>query len=219
MRRFSFLLAVCLTLAAARVAYGASPAPSAPPDATAAAVPLADRADLDAVSARLNATKTLKANFTQIDQQGTAQGKFYLSRPGGLRFEYDPPRKLLVVADDHMVVVQEFAGTAGYNARVQDTPLRILLKPNVDLAKDADVTDVHREGNQLYVTAVQTKGYGQGQVTFVFAEPSLDLERWVVTDPVGAQTLVTLSDVKLNQPLDKSLFELPRVTSGIGPPR
>ncbi len=51
-----------------------------------AAVPAVDSRDLAAVSAKLNSITTLKANFTQTDAQGTVTGRFYLSRPGGLRF-------------------------------------------------------------------------------------------------------------------------------------
>jgi outer membrane lipoprotein-sorting protein len=213
-----FALLALLAFAATGPAIAAA-SPSASAAAPSAAVPPADAADLDAVSTKLNATKTLQARFTQVDSQGTATGQFYLARPGGLRFEYNPPRHLLVVANNRLVVVQEIKGTAGYDARIEDTPLRLLLKPDVDLAKDADIADVHRDGRRLYVTAVQTKGYGQGQVTFVFDEPSLQLERWVITDPTGAQTMVTLSDLKVNAPLSASLFELPQVQMPVGPPR
>ena len=186
-----------------------------------AAVPSIDHADLAAVNDKLNDIKTLKASFTQIDSKGTATGQFYLSRPGGLRFEYDPPRKLLVIANDHTVIVQESANIAPYRASIDQTPLRLLLKPNIDLARDANIIDAHREGGLLYVTAVETKGYGQGQVTFIFSEPSLDLRRWVVVDPMGAQTIVTLHDVQLDASLDKKLFKLPPPpkTTGFGPIR
>jgi outer membrane lipoprotein-sorting protein len=185
------------------------------------AVPVGNPADLAAVSGKLNEITTLKANFSQTDAKGAASGRFYLSRPGGVRFEYDPPRKLLIVANDRTVAMQDRKGTTPYRARVDETPLRLLLQPNVDLSRDATISDVHRDGGLLYVTAVQAKGYGQGQVTFMFAEPSLRLERWVATDPTGAQTVVTLNDVEEGAALDKSLFVLPvgDNPNGFGPAR
>jgi outer membrane lipoprotein-sorting protein len=184
-----------------------------------AAVPKVDAAELKAISRKLDSITTLKADFTQIDAQGTAHGTFYLARPGGLRFQYDPPRHLLVVSNDHMVVVQEHKGTAGYNARVQDTPLRFLLKPELDLTRDANIVDVHEDEHTVYLTAVETKGYGQGQVTFMFSKPDLMLRSWVVMDPTGNQTSVTLSNVETGMTLSKSLFKLPRPPQAIGPPR
>jgi len=184
-----------------------------------AAVPAADAAELSAISAKLNSIKTLKANFTEIDPQGTATGRFYLSRPGGVRFEYDPPRQVLVIANDRVVSVQDRKGVNPYRVGVSDTPIKILLKPNIDLSRDATIKDLHHANGKLYMTAVQTKGYGQGQVTFIFSEPKLELERWIATDPSGAQTMVTLSDVEQGVALNQSLFKLPEIatSSGIGP--
>jgi outer membrane lipoprotein-sorting protein len=186
---------------------------------TPAAVPAVVSRDLAAVNDKLNSIKTLKATFTQTDAQGTVTGHFYLSRPGGLRFEYDPPRKLLVVANNSTVMVQENPKVAGYRVGIDQTPLRLLLKPNVDLARDAHITDVHRESGMLLISAVQTEGYAQGAVTFAFAEPSLDLRSWIVTDAMGAKTAVVLDQQVSDVALDKSMFALPRIETGVGPPR
>jgi outer membrane lipoprotein-sorting protein len=218
---FGLVVAVLAAPAFAASDAGQAANPGQPATDAAPAVPIADPADLAAVSERLNAITTLKANFSQTDAKGTASGRFYLSRPGGLRFEYNPPRKLLIVANDRTVAMQERQGTTPYRASVDETPLKLLLKPNVDLSRDATISDVHREGGVLYVTAVQAKGYGQGQVTFMFSEPSLRLERWVATDPTGAQTVFALNDVQEGGALDKSLFTLPvgPNPTGFGPVR
>lgn len=161
------------------------------------------------VSAALNAITTLKAEFTQVDQKGVTNGRFYLERPGHLRFEYDPPAKTLVIADGSRVTVRDLKMKTDYRAKIGETPLRLLLKPNVDLSKDAQITDVSHDGDQLAITAMETKGYGQGQITFIFKDPGLDLLRWIVIDPTGAQTTVTLHDLEKGLQLADNLFELP----------
>jgi outer membrane lipoprotein-sorting protein len=133
-----------------------------------------------------------------------------------VRFEYDPPRKVLVIANDRVVSIQDRAGVNPYRVGVSDTPLKLLLKPNIDLSRDATVRDLHHEGGMVYMTASQDKGYGQGQVTFVFAEPALQLVRWIATDPTGAQTTVSLNSVQQGIVLDKSLFDLPAIKTGTG---
>lgn len=185
----------------------------------AAVTPSADGSQLALLSARLNSITTLAAKFTEIDSQGTATGRFYLSRPGGVRFEYDPPRQVLVIANDRVVSVQDRKSANPYRVGVSDTPLKLLLKPNIDLSRDAEIKDIHSADGKLYMTATQSKGYGQGQVTFIFSEPSLELERWIATDPTGAQTMVTLTSVQQGVTLDKSLFKLPDIqtNTGIGP--
>ncbi|HXZ68857.1 MAG TPA: outer membrane lipoprotein carrier protein LolA [Alphaproteobacteria bacterium] len=189
--------------------------------ADSAAVPSVDEAALTLLSAKLNTVTTLEAKFTEIDPQGTATGRFYLSRPGGVRFEYDPPRKVLVIANDRVVSVQDRKTGNPYRVGVSETPLKLLLKQNIDLKRDADIRDIHREGGMLYMTAAQTKGYGQGQVTFIFSEPNLQLQRWIATDPTGAETMVTLNTVQQGVALDKSLFDLPEIDmhTGFGPVR
>ena len=66
----------------------------------AAALSERDQRDIAAVEAYLNRMTTLRARFLQIAQNGaSAQGWAYISRPGRMRFDYDPPEPLLLVAD------------------------------------------------------------------------------------------------------------------------
>jgi outer membrane lipoprotein-sorting protein len=180
------------------------PAPAAVTDEAARA------ADLSRISAALNAVTTLTAAFNQLDARGVSSGRFFLERPGRLRFEYDPPARTLVVADGKRVTVRDLKMKTDYRAKIGETPLRLLLKPDVDLAKDANITAIERDGDQLAVTAVETKGYGKGQITLIFKNPGLTLERWIVVDPTGNQTSVTLQDVHSGVALEPSLFELPQ---------
>ena len=99
MRRSVFAL---LVLLAAPMLTGAShPAPPHRP-----ALDDADRATLDAISARLNELATVKGEFTQINPDGsTSEGTFFISKPGKMRFEYKPPTPTLIVADGKTVAV------------------------------------------------------------------------------------------------------------------
>jgi outer membrane lipoprotein-sorting protein len=217
MKRLELLIAASAFICASPALALDAPEIAAAQTALHAAVtPPVDAAQLALLSAKLNAVRTLEAKFTEIDPQGTASGRFYLSRPGGIRFEYDPPRKVLVIANDRVVSIQDRASGNPYRVGVSDTPLKLLLKPNIDLSHDANVRDLHREGGLLYMTASQDKGYGQGQVTFMFAEPALQLVRWIATDPTGAQTMVSLNSVQQGVVLDKSLFDLPAINTGTG---
>ncbi|MFZ4407226.1 MAG: LolA family protein, partial [Paracraurococcus sp.] len=58
-----------------------------------------DRADIARAEAWLNRLASLKARFVQIAQNGAAaEGTGWIVRPGKMRFEYDPPEPLLLVA-------------------------------------------------------------------------------------------------------------------------
>lgn len=205
--------ALPVAAAAASLPPGETVAPAAP-----AVSDVYYKADaLARISKALNGVTTLKADFTQVDVKGVSSGRFYLARPGKLRFEYDPPTPTLIVADGKRVTVRDLKMKTDYRARIGETPLRLLLNADIDLSKDARVTEVQREGSQLAITAVETKGYGQGQITFIFNDPGGDktpeLQRWVVIDPTGAQTAVTLNAVEQGMTLEASLFQLPRQAS------
>ena len=99
MRRFALALLTLLT--APLLMGGGVPAPPRHLDLSDA-----DRAELDAISAYLNGIVTLKGGFIQIEPSGGVdQGSFYISKPGKMRFEYDPPSPTLIVADGHTVAV------------------------------------------------------------------------------------------------------------------
>ena len=55
----------------------------------AAPAPAQDARDMARISAYLNATTTVEGGFVQIAPNGeTSDGKFFISRPGKIRFEY-----------------------------------------------------------------------------------------------------------------------------------
>ena len=74
--------------------------------ANAAAPPVAvaltpqDTADLQRIAAYLNGIRTMYARFQQMSSQGgIAKGQLWMARPGRMRFEYDPPSPILLLAD------------------------------------------------------------------------------------------------------------------------
>jgi outer membrane lipoprotein-sorting protein len=167
-----------------------------------------DRADLDRVSAYLEGLTDMQGNFLQIGPDGSlAEGRFYLRRPGRLRFEYTPPQKLLVVADGTWLAVKDgFSATQRYP--LGSTPLGILLQKHVNLADEVKVLSLEREPGVLRVKLEDRSGNAPGDLTLVFDEPSLQLRQWVITDAQGLQTTVALRSVQSGLRADNALFVL-----------
>ena len=68
--------------------------------AVAARLTAQNKIDLKRVENYLESLSTLKSGFLQISSNGgVASGKFFMSRPGKLRFEYDPPASILIISD------------------------------------------------------------------------------------------------------------------------
>jgi len=196
MNRRSLLL---LPLAALLAAAVPAPAPLTPQD----------RADLARIGAYLNSIHTLKAHFLQVAPNGgTSEGTAWMQRPGRMRFQYDPPSPLLLVAGHGLFVYYDRELRQVTNIPLGSTPLGLLLRQEISLAGDATVTAFARQPGQIEITLVKTDSPGDGSLTLVFADNPLALRQWVVTDSQRRETSVTLYNVELGGQFDQDMFTL-----------
>ncbi|MEZ5958481.1 MAG: outer membrane lipoprotein carrier protein LolA [Hyphomonadaceae bacterium] len=157
----------------------------------------------------LNAVQRLQGRFIQTSPGGgRASGMFYLQRPGRLRFEYDPPATLLIVADGSVVAMRDTELRTTERTPIRSTPLNIILGQTINLERDARVLRVSRSGPWLMITARDRSGQTDGQITLQFFGPNAELRSWDVIDATGARTRITLSDITQPESLDRSLFRL-----------
>jgi outer membrane lipoprotein-sorting protein len=167
-----------------------------------------DRADLARIEAYLNSIVSLKARFLQVAPNGaTSEGQAWLNRPGRLRFQYDPPSPLLLVAGHGLVVFHDAQLNQTSNIPLSRTPLGILLADHVALSGDVTVTGIQRLPGQIGVTLVRTANPTEGSLTLLFSENALTLRQWSVLDAQRHETRVTLYNVELGGKFDPKLFE------------
>jgi outer membrane lipoprotein-sorting protein len=182
------------------------------PHAVAAAEPAftgEQRADLARISAYLNGIHSLSGHFLQVGPDGAPQeGTFYIKKPGRLRFEYDKPSPVLVVADGSTIAVMNSKLRTTDRYPLLNSPLRVILSDNVDLASDSRIASVSREPGAVSVVARQNSGPAQGQITLTFADSGtqLELRQWQVLDAQNMRTVVVVSDLKSGVDLPTRLF-------------
>lgn len=167
----------------------------------------AERTDLERVSEALNAIHTLQGRFVQIGPEGQVdQGRFYIDKPGRMRFEYAAPNPTLIVSDGRWVAVENRQlGTVDRYA-LWTTPLDLILGDNLDLRDNNDIAGVEEKNGEMIIRARAHSGRVNGNIALVFEEPSLALKQWTVRDAQGLLTTVSISDVKTDLPLDPGLF-------------
>jgi outer membrane lipoprotein-sorting protein len=167
-----------------------------------------DRADLGRIEAYLDTLRTLKARFLQVAPNGSiSQGTAWLERPGRMRFQYDPPSPLLLVAGHGLVVFHDRQLNQTSNIPIGQTPLGILLADHVRLSGDVTVTGMQHLPGQIQVSLVRTNSPGDGTLTLVFADNPLALRQWTVLDAQRQETRVTLFNVETGGHFDPKLFE------------
>ena len=166
-----------------------------------------DTADVARVETYLDGLRTLKARFLQVAADGaTAGGTVWLDRPGKMRFQYDPPSPLLLVAGGGLVVFHDDQLQQTSNIPLGQTPLGILLAANVKLSGDVTLTGIDRLAGQLQLSMVRTASPGDGSLNLVFADAPLALRQWSVIDAQGRETRVSLYDVQLGGTFDSHMF-------------
>lgn len=166
-----------------------------------------DKADVSRVEELLNSIHSLQANFTQLsDNGGTAEGVFYLQRPGRLRFEYEPPTPILIVGTgDTIVFYDSRLGQVTY-VPIKSTPLSFLVDESISFSGDTEVVRVDREPGALAITLADAQGRRDGTITLIFSDSPLRLRMWRVTDVQGRVTTIALSQTRTNLALDSELF-------------
>lgn len=167
----------------------------------------ADRADIARVEAYLESVRTLEARFLQIGPDGsTAEGTFWLSRPGRLRLEYDLPNPNLLIADGRALAhIDRSLQTIAY-LPLGSTPAGVLVRAEVRLAGDVQVVGVERGPGVLRVSVVQTSDPRAGRLTLIFAERPFQLSSWHVVDGQGQTTRITLLEPRIGGAIEPSRF-------------
>lgn len=184
---------------------GALLAAAAPP--VAAPLTAQDQTDLARIRDYLNGLHTLKARFLQVAPDGqTAAGITWMERPGRMRFQYDPPNPLLLVAGHGLFVYYDRELRQTTNIPLGSTPLGLLLRADITLTGDVTVTEISRGPGLIQITLLRTASPGDGSLTLVFADAPLALRQWVVIDAQKRETRVTLYDVQLGGTFDPAMF-------------
>ncbi|WP_349358724.1 outer-membrane lipoprotein carrier protein LolA [Stappia sp.] len=161
------------------------------------------------VNAYFNSVKTMHGDFIQFGPNGErAEGKFYLARPGRIRFYYNPPSKVDIIADGKSVSVKDRKLATQDIWPLSETPLRFLLAEQINLQSDAQVTGVSVEPDLVTVVLADDTTFGSGKLTLIFDAESTELKQWTVTDAQGFDTSVAIYNTTVNGPTNPKLFTI-----------
>ena len=177
------------------------------------------RALLDRISNYLSGVQTLVGNFVQIGPDGRrVEGTFYVQKPGKVRFEYNPPSPIDIIADGAAVVVRDRALDTQDYYPLSQTPLRYLLADRIDLLRDTDLVSVAADDTHITVVIEETRLLaGTSRLMIMFDAKSAQLKQWTVTDPQGLDTTVAVYNLDSAKKPDPNLFVINYPQHDIGP--
>ncbi len=149
------------------------------------------------INAYFNGITNLQGSFDQVDSTNKhTSGRFYVQRPGRIRFDYAPPSALRIVADGAFLAIEDSDLKTVEKYPIKSTPFRLLLTDAVDLGRDARIVGVESEEGTLAISLEDNGGDAAGTIKLTFDNgPELRLKQWLITDAQGLTTQVTVDNI------------------------
>ena len=160
------------------------------------------------INGYFNGITSLQGSFEQVDSSNKrATGRFYVQRPGKLRFDYAPPSSLRIISDGHSLAIEDSELKTIEKYPLKSTPFRLLVSETVELEKDARIVGAEAAEGLLAVTLEDKNHDAAGQIKLVFeTDPEVKLKQWVVYDAQGLATTVTINDLSAGRKVAADFF-------------
>jgi outer membrane lipoprotein-sorting protein len=170
----------------------------------------AQRELADRISQYLSGVRNLVGDFVQVGPDGAkTKGQIYLQKPGRVRFEYEEPSPIELIADGSSVVVRDRKLATQDLYPLGQTPLKFLLADKLDLLKDTNITGVYAD--DVFATVVIEEKQtlvGTHRLMMMFGAQDLQLRQWTITDPQGFDTTVAVYNLDMTKKPDPRLFKI-----------
>ena len=153
--------------------------------------------------------KTMMGEVVQFGPRGEQTGgKFFIDRPGKIRFNYEDPSPMRVISDGKSVVIGNRKLKTWDIYPLSKTPLNLLLGEKIDLSAKM-VRSVKEESDLTTIVLGDRNMFGDSTITMMFDPKTYDLRQWTITDAQGKDTSVMIFNVKTGVPLDDKVFAIP----------
>jgi outer membrane lipoprotein-sorting protein len=171
---------------------------------------LAQGIDVAAIDAYLRGLRGAQGSFRQINPNGSIQtGRFFLAKPGRIRFEYASPPGAMVIADGiNVAVFDPKSNRVSSRYPLGRTPLSLLLRDDISLSEPGMVLGATRDGDLVEITVVDPRAPREGRMLMRFASSPVALRSWAITTRTGQRTEVQITDLTRASGMDRSLFNI-----------
>lgn len=160
------------------------------------------------IAQHFSSVRTMTGEFVQFGPRGEQTGgKFYIERPGKIRFDYDTKSGFKVTSDGTSVVVENKKLNTADVYPLSKTPLSLLLGERIDLSGNK-VVGVTEEPDLTTIKLEDKSVFGDSTITMMFDSQSYDLRQWTITDAQGKDTTVMIFNVRQGVTFDPSVFAI-----------
>lgn len=161
------------------------------------------------INGYFNGMTNLQGRFEQIDSSNKrTTGRFYVQRPGKIRFDYAPPSALRIIADGYSLAIEDSDLKTVEKYPIKSTPFRLLLGESVDLGRDARIVGVERQEGELAISLEDKGGNAAGRIKLSFdTADGIELTEWTITDAQGLSTRVIVNNVVSGRKVATDFFK------------
>lgn len=164
--------------------------------------------ELKRIEHYLNSITTIVSEFTQVAPDGSlASGKFYLKRPGQMRWQYEPPTPVLMIADKWHFIYYDYELEQVTQLPIESNLASLIARKHINL-NDSElvIEDLVTSPGAARIKLYQKDKKEEGQLLLEFSDQPLKIRNIVVTDAQGQTTTISLNKARFGVPLEKSLF-------------
>ena len=160
------------------------------------------------IADHFSSVRTMMGEFVQFGPRGEQTGgKFYIERPGKVRFNYEEPAHFKVTSDGKSVVLENTKLRTAELYPLSQTPLKLLLDERIDLS-GGKVRSVKEEDDLTTIQLADRSAFGNSTITMMFDPSSYELRQWTITDGQGRDTTVMIFNVQEGVRFDPSVFAI-----------
>lgn len=165
------------------------------------------------IEAYLNGLTTVVADFLQTDSAGKiSDGKFFLKRPGKLRWQYNPPVPVLIVGNGNTLSYVDLELNQVSRASADASLSAFLSRPHISFkSKDVNVVAFGSKAGATRISLQRPGHADEGTLTLVFDEHPLVLRKMEVVDSTGKTTIISFHNVRQGEQLSDQLFYVDEV--------
>lgn len=155
----------------------------------------------------LNGIKTVTSEFIQEAPSGdVSTGTFFLSRPGKLRWQYNPPVPILIIGNKGTITYYDAELDEVSYVKDKDTLASFLTRKAIQFSGDIEVVAATSENRILRITLALKDKKDEGTMTLVFEEAPFLLRKIEISDPAENRTSINLNNPQFGVAIDDKLF-------------
>jgi|CXWL01.1.fsa_nt_gi outer membrane lipoprotein-sorting protein len=156
----------------------------------------------------LSGLTTITSEFTQVAPDGSlTSGKFFLERPGMMRWQYNPPTPILMVANGSQMVYYDYELEQISYIPLDSTLIGFLAQEKIRFDNSVGIISFEEKTGTIRIGISQKERPTDGQLILEFTDKPLLIRNMVVTDASGQMTTVSLNNANFGAKIDEKLFD------------